>query len=153
MSKGKLHHHHNGLVLFARESLSHVNSKQEKTHGFNTGNPPRQSFPGNTMSASALWGQKGSYPERWTQHGEKAAQRGQACQMGGSQGRIPRNGRGATEGRREALCAATPRGREWGRSSQRSHVRVQNPVKEAVQQDVYFTASRVSASMTFCLCR
>ena len=105
------------------------------------------------MSALALWGQKGSYPERWTQHGEKAPQRGQACQVGGSQGRILRNGRGATEGRREALCAATPHGREWGQSSQRSHVRVQNPVKEAVQHDVYFMASRVSASMTFCLCR
>lgn len=65
MSKGKFHHHLDGLVLFARESLSHVNNKQEKTDGFNIGNPPRQSFPGNITSTSALWGQKGSYPERW----------------------------------------------------------------------------------------
>lgn len=81
-SKGKLHHHHDGLVLFARESLSHVNNKQEKTDGFNTGSPPRQSFPGNITSTSALWGQKGSYPERWANTVRKPHSGGKPAKWG-----------------------------------------------------------------------
>lgn len=67
---------------------------------------------------------------REVEHCEKAWLWEQACQVEKSRRQVLRNRKG-TMGRGAALCALTPRGREWGRSPKMSSVWAQDQVKEA----------------------